>query len=148
MRLLKILMIATIGTVMVSAGLPEGDPKSENGIEFFDGTWDEALALSEKEGKPIFLDAYASWCGPCKVLKARVFTESSVGEYYNANFINVKRDMERGEGKQLARKYRVTAYPSLFFIASDGSVVKKAVGYHDPEKLINLGKSALAVDGI
>ncbi|HAW19805.1 MAG TPA: thioredoxin [Flavobacteriales bacterium] len=141
-------MIATIGTVMVSAGLPEEPTKEEVGIQFFDGTWDEALALSKKEGKPIFLDAYASWCGPCKVLKARVFTQSNVGDYYNANFINVKRDMERGEGKQLAKKYRVTAYPSLFFIASDGSVVKKAVGYHDPEKLISLGKSVLTADGV
>ena len=121
--------------------------QDRKGIEFFDGTWEEEVTLSEKEEKPIFLDAYASWCGPCKMLKSRVFNNEEVGSYYNDNFINMKMDMEKGEGKALARKYRVTAYPSLFFINADGSVRKKAVGYHNPDQIIQLGKTALAANG-
>ena len=59
----------------------------------------------------------------------------------------MKMDMEKGEGKALARKYRVTAYPSLFFINADGSVRKKAVGYHNPDQIIQLGKTALTANG-
>ncbi|MBW6479654.1 MAG: thioredoxin family protein [Bacteroidales bacterium] len=39
------------------------------GMVFFTGTWDEALAQAKKENKLIFLDIYASWCAPCKMLK-------------------------------------------------------------------------------
>lgn len=146
MKIASILGIVLISLGLISAA-PIIDDEPTSGIEFFEGTWDEALALSKKEGKPIFLDAYASWCGPCKILKSRVFTNEEVGAYYNSHFINVEMDMEKGEGKNLARKYRVTAYPSLFFINSDGSVRKMAVGYHGPEQIIELGKTALAATG-
>ena len=146
MRITILLGIAAISLGLVAAK-PITDKDPVKGIEFFDGTWEEEVTLSEKEGKPIFLDAYASWCGPCKMLKSRVFANEEVGSYYNDNFINMKMDMEKGEGKALARKYRVTAYPSLFFINADGSVRKKAVGYHNPDQIIQLGKTALAANG-
>jgi len=146
MRITIFLGVAAMIIGLVAAK-PITDKDPVKGIEFFDGTWEEAVALSEKEGKPIFLDAYASWCGPCKMLKSRVFTNEEVGSYYNDNFINMKMDMEKGEGKALARKYRVTAYPSLFFINADGSLRKKAVGYHNPDQIIQLGKTALAANG-
>ncbi len=69
------------------------------------------------------------------MLKSRVFTNEEVGSHYNDNFINMKIDVEKGEGNALARKYRVTAYPSLFFINADGSLRKKAVGYQNPNSI-------------
>lgn len=76
------------------------------------------------------------------MLKSRVFTNESVGAFYNENFINVAMDMERGEGRQLARQFRISAYPTLIFV-KDGQVIKKAVGYHNPEQIKALGSSAL-----
>lgn len=112
------------------------------GIIFFEGSWQEVLALAKKENKLIFLDAYASWCGPCKMMKHKVFPSSEVGEYFNQNFINVKMDMEKGEGPDLAIKYEVTAYPSLYFIDYTGKVKKYSVGYHNAKQLIGLGQLA------
>ena len=113
------------------------------GINFFEGSWQEALVLAKKEKKLIFLDAYASWCGPCKLMKWKVFSTTKAGEFFNANFINVEIDMEKGEGPALAEKYRVTAYPSLFFIDQTGKVKEYAVGYHTANQLIELGQQAL-----
>ena len=78
------------------------------GIEFAHGsTWKEILAKAEKEDKLIFVDAYAEWCGPCKKMAKDVFTQKEVGGYFNANFVNVKMDMEAGEGPMLfAGEYR------------------------------------------
>ena len=114
-----------------------------DGISFFEGTWEEALAKAEKEHKVIFLDAYAAWCGPCKLLKKNVFSAPAVGSFYNENFINMAIDMEKGQGPQLASKYGVRAYPTLIFVNGDGTVANKAIGYHNPDQLIELGKNVL-----
>mgnify|MGYP000857323607 CR=1 FL=1 len=59
------------------------------GIQFTQWSWKEILELAKKEDKPIFVDCYAVWCGPCKVMDAEVFTQPQVGDYFNSNFINV-----------------------------------------------------------
>ena len=76
---------------------------AQEGIVFSDGTWFQLLEKAKKEDKVIFMDAYTTWCGPCKKMARETFTQKSVGEFYNTNFINVKMDMEKGEGIQLAR---------------------------------------------
>ncbi|MPR33774.1 thioredoxin family protein [Salmonirosea aquatica] len=116
-------------------------PTESEGIQFTDAAWATVVKKAKAENKIIFLDAYASWCGPCKLLQKNVFTRPDVGELFNKNFINVKVDMERGEGLQLARLFPLEAYPTLFFIEPNGKIVKKVIGYQTPEALIGIGKS-------
>lgn len=103
----------------------------------------EALTKAEKEGKLIFMDAYTTWCGPCKMLTKNVFPDKAVGEFYNNNFVNLKMDMEKGEGIQLSENYAVKAYPTLLFLDATGTLVHRAVGYHNIEQFMELGKKAL-----
>ncbi|GIV26955.1 MAG: hypothetical protein KatS3mg027_0769 [Bacteroidia bacterium] len=113
------------------------------GIKFYEGKFKDALSLSKKENKLIFLDIYASWCGPCKKLKYKTFSNEEVGKFYNENFINLSLDGEEGEGAILAEKYGVYSYPTLLFLNSEGNVVYAVVGYHNPNEFIELGKKAL-----
>lgn len=114
------------------------------GIEFFQGTFDEAKALAEKEGKIIFMDAFAEWCGPCKRMARDVFPTKEAGDYFNEKFINVKMDMEKGEGRALAQKYRVGSYPTLLFLDFTGEVVFETKGARtSAAALIALGVQAL-----
>lgn len=113
------------------------------GIDFFHGTWNEALAEAKKTGRPIFVDAYAKWCGPCKRMAKTTFMDDVAGEFFNANFINMKIDAEEGEGRKFRQKYPVSAFPTLFFIDEKGEVLHKAVGGQSVEGLITLGKFAL-----
>lgn len=112
-------------------------------IDFFRGTYQEAMAMSKAENKPIFVDAYAVWCGPCKWMDANTFKNAEVAAYYNSNFINLKLDAEKGNGAEFAGKYRVTAYPTLYFLRADGSVIKKVMGALPPDVFIGEGKAAL-----
>jgi len=112
------------------------------GIEFFQGTWQEAVEEAKKQDKILFVDAYAVWCGPCKRMAANVFPNDKVGEFYNRNFINLQIDMEHGD-QDFRRKYPVSAYPTLYYIDYTGEVVHQVKGAMDVDGFIRLGETAL-----
>ncbi len=116
---------------------------AQEGIQFFGGSWDEAIETAKKEHKLIFMDAYAEWCGPCKRMAKEVFTQKELGDFFNKYFINVKMDMEKGEGPKLAQKFKVSAYPTLFFIDGAGEVVNVQVGGVNAEQLLGLAKVSM-----
>lgn len=122
---------------------------AQEGIEFFHGSFDEAKALAKEQGKLIFMDAYAVWCGPCKQMTNNVFPQKEVGDFFNKNFINMKVDMEKGEGLTLRSTYGVTAYPTLMFIDAQGKVVESVRGARSAESLLSWAKSiALPESGL
>ncbi|MCD8529076.1 MAG: thioredoxin domain-containing protein [Chitinophagales bacterium] len=112
------------------------------GIEFFHGTFDEAKQKAKEEGKLIFMDAYAVWCGPCKMMSNNVFPQQEVGDFFNANFVNMKVDMEKGEGVDIRRQYGVSAYPTMMLIDANGEVVQSIKGARDANSLIQWAKTA------
>ena len=116
---------------------------SQDGIKFGKHSFVQTLEQAKKENKLIFLDAFASWCGPCKLLDQNVFPKKEVGDYFNANFLNLHIDMEKGEGIEIAKKYSIYSYPTLLFIDGDGKVVYKAAGYMSPQELISIAKEAV-----
>ncbi|MGS0749173.1 thioredoxin family protein [Halpernia sp. GG3] len=113
---------------------------SQESINFSQKPFAELLSQAKAEKKLIFLDAYASWCGPCKLLEKNVFPQTDVKEFYNKTFINTHIDMEKGEGPALAQKYMIRSYPSLLFINGDGEIIQKALGYMGQEDFLALGK--------
>lgn len=113
------------------------------GIDFFHGTWPEALAKAKAEKKLIFVDAYASWCGPCKRMSSQTFPDPKAGEFFNPNFICLKIDMEKPENAEFAGKYPVSAYPTLMFIDAEGKVAFKQVGAMGVDALLEFGQKAL-----
>lgn len=118
-------------------------PPATNGIVFFTGSYSEALEKAKATGKLVFVDVYASWCGPCKRMKATTFKDKEVGDFFNKNFINFAIDGEKGEGPVLAKQFAVRAYPTLVFVGVDGKIVQKTVGFQSAQNLINIAKPLL-----
>ncbi len=114
-----------------------------DGIKFFDGTWKEALELANKEDKLIFVDAYTTWCGPCKKMARDIFPMKEAGDFYNANFINMKMDMEKGEGRTIRTKYNVSAFPTFLFVNGAGEMQYTSKGAKPIEKFLKMGSEAL-----
>ncbi len=117
---------------------------SATGIEFFHGTWEEALEKAALEEKVIFVDAYTTWCGPCKRMARNVFTDQKVGDFFNEKFVSMKIDMEKEDGIKFQQKYPVQAYPTLYFIDGKGKVVQKVKGAQTVDNFLSLGASILS----
>lgn len=113
------------------------------GIKFESGEWELILAKAEKENKFIFIDCYTVWCVPCKWMDANIFPLESVGKFYNDNFINVKMDMEKGDGPAIASKYKINSFPTYMILDYRGKVIHREGGSMDKDKFISLGKLAL-----
>lgn len=116
----------------------------KDGIKFLEGTWSEALEKSRQEHKPIFLDVYATWCGPCRLLKKTTFPDKVVGTYFNEHFINVSIDGETEIGRELMKQYGLRSYPSLLIIGEDQTPLIVSAGYRTSKSLLEFGKSGLS----
>lgn len=113
------------------------------GIKFEEGSnFKTILAKAKKENKLVFIDAYAVWCGPCKLMVKNIFPLKPVGDYYNANFVNAKIDMEKGEGIDLAKKFNVKVFPTYLFINGDGEEVHRTIGYVEEKDFIQFAMDA------
>ena len=115
-----------------------------SGIKFLNLRLEEAKKEAAKSGKLIFIDAYTEWCGPCKIMAKTSFKDEKVAKLYNDNFINLKIEMEKDpDGREVAMKYSVKAYPTLLIIDSDGKLVSSTLGLQSADKLIDFANSVL-----
>ncbi|SEW42342.1 Thioredoxin-like [Chryseobacterium wanjuense] len=138
----KILLILSVFLVFVSVysfkTIHENKINSE--VNFYNGSLKEAVIKAKKEKKMIFLDIYATWCGPCKLLKKTTFKDPELSDYLNKKFISLEINGEEGEGKEIVQKYQLKGYPSLLFIDTNGNIVNKTLGYYDGKQLLEIVK--------
>ncbi|SMC58408.1 thioredoxin family protein [Pedobacter nyackensis] len=117
---------------------------AQNEIKFNQTTtWKETAEKAAATGKLIFVDCYTSWCSPCKWMDKNVFVEPTVATFFNDKFINVKIDMEKGEGLELRKKYSVKSYPTFLFVNSKGEVVHRTGSRMTVEEFLEEGKRAV-----
>ena len=135
-KLMMMALLALFATTTLSA--------QNKGVDFAQGTFKELLEKAGQANKYLFVDVYATWCGPCKYMSGRVFTQEKVGDYFNKTFVNAKFDAERGEGMTIARKYRVEAYPTFLILNAEGKEVGRIVGGDDADAFIKKVQEVVA----
>lgn len=144
---LRIALYITICLLLPFAGISKDKPttkKAATEIHFIEDAWNEALKQAAAQHKYIFVDAYATWCGPCKMLRATTFKDAKVAAFFNQNFVNISIDMEKGMGPQLAQQWRLEAYPTLIIFNPQGKPVLGTVGFIKADELLKFGKQGLA----
>jgi thioredoxin-like negative regulator of GroEL len=91
--------------------------------------YDQALAKAAKDSKPIFVDAYADWCGWCHKLDQEVYSDPSFVKFMS-DFVPLKIDIESStKGRQFAEKYQITGLPTLFVLDSSGKISNRIGGF-------------------
>lgn len=130
--------IISLFILMVSIGL-------QGQVEF---TKVETLAEMEAAQKKasdqmlmLFVDVYADWCGPCKMMDSEVFTDPAVTEYMQSHFLGVKVDGESDFGRIYAAEQGLEGYPSMFVFSDEGEPVSKIVGFTPAQELTGTLKS-------
>jgi thioredoxin-related protein len=138
MRKLIIITIICLGTLSWNVLLAQG-------INFETITMQEAInkASDPVVQKLILVDCYTTWCIPCIEMASYEFPKKVAGDYFNPKFVSVKFDMEKGEGKELAKKYNVKAYPTFLILDAKGQEINRIVGKSNADEFIEKVKAAL-----
>lgn len=158
-------LAAALPAALLAATLPAQSPKpadgTAKGIHWM--TFEQAQAAAKKAPKPLFVDVYTSWCGPCKMLDARTFGDPRVAAYVNQHFYPVKFNAESGEpvtfkgqkfenpdfnpgmvqGRNgthqltyaIANVQGRIAYPTIVYLDSDLNVLAPVQGLMDPPQI-------------
>ena len=104
--------------------------------------YEDALSKAKEAGKVVFIDFYTTWCAPCKMLDRSTWKDESVIAWLEENTVPLKIDAEAEV--ELARKYKVTVYPSLVFINPDGTEKDRLLGYRPADAFLSEAKDVMA----
>jgi len=116
--------------------------------------WQSVLLEAKKQKKNIFVDAYTTWCGPCRQMDKEVYRDKRVVAYLDSNFISIKVQIDRndkdpvevktwyGDARMLSEKYNITSFPSLIFVDQDGRLVDIRRGFHSVPEFIAILNTA------
>src|SRR4051794_36105715 len=87
---------------------------------------DKAVEVAKEEKKVVFIDFYADWCGPCKLLDAQTFSDDRVEKFFKEKAVAIKVDVDRE--KELARRFQIKYMPTLVFLNAEGKEIGRLVG--------------------
>ncbi|OWY69622.1 hypothetical protein B7486_19910 [cyanobacterium TDX16] len=109
---------------------------------FSDLSFDAACKKAKEDEKVVFVDFYTTWCAPCKMLDKTTWKDKDVQAWLNKKAIALKIDAEKEV--ELAKRYKVTSYPTLVFLKPNGDEIDRLVGYMPAEGFLEEAKGALS----
>lgn len=109
---------------------------------------DQNYNAKPKDKKKIFIDVYTDWCGWCKVMDKKTFTDAEVIELMNENYLPVKLDAEsnkeitykgqKGTYRDFARSLRINGYPTTVYMDENLEVKAVRPGYVPANQMVEI----------
>ncbi len=105
----------------------EGTSGGSAGLTWIEGDFEAAATASRESGKPILMDLYADWCGPCRTLSEEYFTSDEMKDVLS-RFVLFRANVDDEEGGVLAERYGANAIPLVVLVSADGAEYDRIVG--------------------
>ena len=118
-----------------------GNTSGGNSGEITWHTYQEGVSKAKSSGKPVLVDFYADWCGPCRMMDEYTYSDSKVIEKINENFVAVKVNVDQEQS--IAYFYNIRSIPTVVYLDSQGKEVYRTVGYRNVNQFINDMNTAL-----
>lgn len=131
-------------TNQVATNTPSG---SEQAFEIIFENSEMLMPVLEKakiEDKMVFMEFYADWCLPCKLMEEDVFTDKAIGRLFNENFLSMHVNGESQNGANLKQIFNIKAYPTLLWLDAEGNVIVKKEGAAFHTEIRELAQQAIA----
>lgn len=100
-----------------------------------------------KSGKLVFIELYADWCPPCRVMEREVFSDREVGAFFERHFVAARYDTDRSTGRALMKRYGSGAIPLGLVFDAEGNLLGRIQGAAAPEVYLNDLREILARRG-
>jgi thioredoxin 1 len=139
-RIAALCMVLISGLYSLNASAQKKVVSQE--IQFSQQTYKQVLAIAKASHKRVFVDAFATWCAPCKELRKTTFKDAKAAAYFNHHFINFSIDVEKGDGVELAKTWQVEGLPTLLIVNENGKVLANHTGYVDGNGLLQFAQEA------
>jgi thioredoxin-related protein len=94
-------------------------------VNFINDNVRAAIDRAAAEGKLVFLDFWADYCSPCKLMEKYTFTDPSVIERMNGSYVPVRINIETFDGYDLKAQYNVKLLPTIIVLNSKGKQVAR-----------------------
>lgn len=117
-------------------------------------TWEQVKQKARLENKYIFIDAYTTWCGPCKMMDKYVYVDPMVSKYLNEKFVSIKVQMDTtkkdddktikwyADAHSISKDYKIGVFPTFLFLTPDGKLVHRDLGFKNVEAFVELIRKA------
>lgn len=92
--------------------------------------------MAIRSGKLVFIDLYASWCPPCRMMEREVFSRKDVGDFMQQRFVAAKYDTDKPTGKELMKRYGSGAIPLYLVFDTQGELLGRIQGASAPKEFM------------
>jgi len=148
MKILRI--VCSVALVVALGGWKQPDVAQVKWL-----TFEEAIALHEKQPKKLLIDLYTNWCGWCKVMDRETYSQAVIANYINENFYPVKFNAEQKEpvefrgntfefvaqGRRGVHELAASltrnklSYPTTVFMDEELRIIQPIAGYLKPKQM-------------
>ena len=123
---IKVLMVSGIIIATIAAIL-EYYPTT-NTVQWI--PYETAFQKARQENKYIYVDVYAEWCDPCKLMDKTTFVNDTVLTLLHNNFIATRINIDDEKiGAKVKEKFNIPSIPTSLILNADTLEVNRTVGY-------------------